>query len=372
VIFEKLTHVFICCFYSGAVALFLISCGGGTASSLGVEHSTNEAVAIAILNTAPITTCPSGGITVQSGIDTNMDHVLQLSEASSTQFVCNGSNGVNGVNGLGGISGFNTQLVITPEGVGPNCLQGGSLVSAGLDLNGNSVLDSSEVTTFDYVCNGTAGASGSVGTNGSNGTNGTNGSDGTNGAAAFNSLVGIGVEPAGKNCVFGGSEVTSGLDKNADNILDKDEVTSTAYVCHGATQTAAAYAYIYNLREQRVGIDEAVRLDSNGVLLGISHEPGAAEIHIRLAGVYTVIFSLSGAEPSQFGLFVNGLLVPGSVFGSGAGTQQNNGQVTLVLAANDVITVVNHSSAAAVTLPSFTGGKQDNVNASVSIQKIGE
>jgi hypothetical protein len=93
-------------------------------------------------------------------------------------------------------------------------------------------------------------------------------------------------------------------------------------------------------------------------------------LQLSNAGTYRVAFSVSGAEPSQFALFVNAALVPGSVYGSGAGTQQNNGQVMLVLAAGDSLALVNYSSAAAVTLPSVAGGTQANVNASVSIEKL--
>jgi hypothetical protein len=44
--------------------------------------------------------------------------------------------------------------------------------------------------------------------------------------------------------------------------------------------------------------------------------------------------------------------------------------VILVLGAGDVITLRNHSSAAAVTLQTLAGGTQTNVNASVSIEKL--
>ncbi len=43
----------------------------------------------------------------------------------------------------------------------------------------------------------------------------------------------------------------------------------------------------------------------------------------------------------------------------------------MTLAANDVLTVVNHSSAAAVTLQTLSGGTQTNVNASVVIEQLG-
>ena len=79
---------------------------------------------------------------------------------------------------------------------------------------------------------------------------------------------------------------------------------------------------------------------------------------------------MSGTEPNQFALFLNGSPVPGTVYGSGAGTQQNNGQAIFTIAAGDVLTLRNHSSAAAVGLASLIGGTQANVNASIVIKKL--
>jgi hypothetical protein len=68
---------------------------------------------------------------------------------------------------------------------------------------------------------------------------------------------------------------------------------------------------------------------------------------------------------------VNGTVAAGSIYGSGAGTQQNNGQVILRLSAGDVMTIRNHSSASAVTLQTLAGGTQQNANASIAIEKLG-
>jgi hypothetical protein len=84
-----------------------------------------------------------------------------------------------------------------------------------------------------------------------------------------------------------------------------------------------------------------------------------------------VTFSVSGVEPSQMGLFLNGSVVPGTVYGSGAGTQQDTGQAIFAVAAGDVLTLRNHSSSAAVTLQTLAGGTQTSVNASVVIEKLG-
>ena len=69
-------------------------------------------------------------------------------------------------------------------------------------------------------------------------------------------------------------------------------------------------------------------------------------------------------------LFQNGAPVTGSIYGSGAGTQGNNGMVVITAAAGDVLTVRNHSSASALTLQTLAGGTQINSNASILIQRL--
>ena len=79
---------------------------------------------------------------------------------------------------------------------------------------------------------------------------------------------------------------------------------------------------------------------------------------------------MSGTGPNQFALLLNGTGVPGTVYGAGAGTEQNNGKAIFTIAAGDTLTLRNHSSAAAVGLASVIGGTQANVNASVVIKKL--
>jgi hypothetical protein len=141
----------------------------------------------------------------------------------------------------------------------------------------------------------------------------------------------------------------------------------------GATGTngLAEYGYVYNTAAGVIAIEADIPYNSNGVLTpGITHAPGNAGIAFVSAGTYKITFSVSGVEPSQFAVFVNGALATGSIYGSGAGTQETTGQVILVLGAGDVITIRNHSSAAAVTLQTLAGGTQTNTNSSVSIEKL--
>lgn len=130
------------------------------------------------------------------------------------------------------------------------------------------------------------------------------------------------------------------------------------------------YAYIYNLSAATIAIEGDITFDTNGVIVGIVHTAGSSSIIIATAGHYKVAFSVSGVEPNQFAVYQNGAPVAGGIYGSGAGTQQTTGQVLIAAAAGDVLSLRNHSSAAAVTLQFLAGGTQTNVNASILIEKL--
>ncbi len=104
---------------------------------------------------------------------------------------------------------------------------------------------------------------------------------------------------------------------------------------------------------------------------GITHGVGNPGITFVAPGTYKVAFSVSATALSQMALFVNGTPVAGTTYGSGAGTQQNDGQGIITVAANDVLTLVNHTTSAAVDLAALIGGTQPTTNASVLIEKLG-
>ncbi|MFL6604974.1 MAG: WD40/YVTN/BNR-like repeat-containing protein [Steroidobacteraceae bacterium] len=117
----------------------------GTSGSNGLNSLAN------IVSEPAGTTCTNGGEKVTSGLDANSDGVLEASEVTSTNYVCNGRNGNTGSNG------FNSLVDIVSEPIGTNCASGGKKFTSGLDVNGDGVLETSEVTATSYVCNGAPG-----------------------------------------------------------------------------------------------------------------------------------------------------------------------------------------------------------------------
>jgi hypothetical protein len=142
-----------------------------------------------------------------------------------------GAQGIQGVAGTNGTDGKNTLAKTTTEAAGANCTTGGVKIEYGLDANNNGTLDVSEINASltKYVCNGAVGATGATGAQGVLGANGTNGTNG------LNALIKTTTEPAGANCTNGGTKIETGLDANANSVLDASEVNAsqTQYLCNG-------------------------------------------------------------------------------------------------------------------------------------------
>lgn len=163
------------------VTALLTACGGGSSNSAAAKALDGfDALVASSVLPSNSTQCPSGGTRLDSGADTNRNKVLDATEITGTQYVCNGT---------GGSAGSNALVQMLTEPVGSNCSIGGTKIVAGLDSNANNKLDASEITSTAYVCNG------------SNGTNGSNG---------LSTLMNTATESAGSNCASGGKKSPAG------------------------------------------------------------------------------------------------------------------------------------------------------------------
>ena len=222
----------------------------------------------------------------------------------------------------------------------------------GIDLVTIKFCCSPSVPTTQGVPMAGGGGGGRRGRDGATGATGPSG--GPTGATGPTGIIGLqGV--TGATGAFGGTGPTGATGS-----------TGAA----GSGGGVLGFGYVYNIDPQVVALEAPILFSTNGPLSGVTHAPGDDEIVVTDAGTYEVNFSVSGVEPNQFTIFVNGVPDTSTVYGSGAGTQQNTGQSILVLGAGDVITLVNHTSAAGVTLQTLAGGTQTNVNASVQIVRL--
>jgi hypothetical protein len=166
----------------------------------------------------------NGGVRIRSGLDDGSptgipdDGVLQTGEVDSTAYVCNGATGGN--------DGHNS-IIVTDATVGTACDafgNGGSRIRSGVDdgtpagTADDSVLQDGEVDSTAYVCNGATGAAGHAS------------------IIVTDATVGASCDAYGN----GGTRTRSGMDDGTpagtadDGTLQDGEVDSTAYVCNGA------------------------------------------------------------------------------------------------------------------------------------------
>lgn len=78
-------------------AICLAACAG--------QDGANGLTSLIATTAAEPSDCPDGGISIQSGTDTNGDGVLQAAEVTSSQVICNGAGGTAGSDGSDGADG---------------------------------------------------------------------------------------------------------------------------------------------------------------------------------------------------------------------------------------------------------------------------
>ncbi len=110
-----------------------------------------------------------------------------------------------------GIDGLVSLIKVTNEGPGLNCVTGGTKIDTGIDKNKNIILDTDEIQSSAYICNGNNG---------------------------LYSLINVTDEPAGVNCISGGYRIDTGLDLNEDGLLSVNEITTTVFRC---TESVSKY-----------------------------------------------------------------------------------------------------------------------------------
>ncbi len=137
----------------------------GANGTNGTDGANGLSALVSVTNEPPGQSCAAGGKKVSVGRDTNNNGVLDPSGITSSDYICNGADGADGTSGTNGANGLNTLVLVVSEPTGVNCANGGLKVDSGLDTDVDGVLDTTEVTSTTYVCNGAAGADGASGNN---------------------------------------------------------------------------------------------------------------------------------------------------------------------------------------------------------------
>ena len=127
---------------------------------------------------------------------------------------------------------------------------------------------------------------------------------------------------------------------------------------------------MYNTTAETVALEADITFGINGPLSGFTHTAGTSVITVSTTGTYLVSFSVTGVQAGQFTLMDGGVPLASTIYGTGAGQQQDHGEAIVNLTAADVLTLRNHSSSTGVTLATSAGGTQANVDASILIQQL--
>ncbi len=139
-----------------------------------------------------------------------------------------------------------------------------------------------------------------------------------------------------------------------------------------APEATIAYGYVYNTGNQSITPESSVPFSNNGIMHGVSHTAGSGSVSLDEPGTYAVWFSVNGQRPSQFALFLNNNMVPGSTYSVGLpSSSSNSGMAVISAQAGDILTVRNHNSLEPIILNYRLSGTEINVTASLLILKVG-
>ena len=142
---------------------------------------------------------------------------------------CGGDNGANGALGATGADG--------PNGPSGSTGADGAKGATGLDGSlGPIGATGSEGPEGSSGPTGETGLTGATGATGETGVPGATGATGETGPAGAATLVDTTAEPKGSHCPVGGIRVDTGIDTNANGVLDSTEIDTkqTKYICNVA------------------------------------------------------------------------------------------------------------------------------------------
>ncbi|WP_426755287.1 DUF7151 family protein [Myxococcus sp. Y35] len=269
--------------------------------------------------------CEYGGRAVLSGLDQNDNGVLDDDEVTGTEYVC--ATAAPGVL-------VRTQAI--PPGA--QCPLGGQLTLAGTDLDGDGLLSDDEVTrevqgcqepvpvvarvrpllTQPFVCRyDNALVEAGVDLNG-NGVLDEDELRATTRLCADAEVTRLRQrpEPQGPNCTTGGTVVEAGVDEDLNTVLDDDEVRAATYVCQPSAthdglyvvEDAADLEALRTLSSIRGGLSIENTGISEVVLPGLVSVDGPLQIHgnptltrVELPGLRYVGETLSIIDNERLG-----------------------------------------------------------------------
>ena len=307
-----------------------------------------------------------------------------------------GPRGATGATGPQGIQGV-TGATGATGGVGATGPQGATGATGSVGATGPQGTTGAVGPQGIQGVTGATGATGPVGATGPRGATGPQGIQGVTGATGPQGIQGIqgatgatggvgATGPQGIQGIQGATGATGGVGATGpQGIQGIQGATGATGATGGVGATGATgpsgatgpgapatYAYIYNLTEiTNLPVEADLPFSNNGLISGgIIHTPGSANIVIEESGTYEIVYSVEADRVNQFALFLNGALIPGSIYGIGAANIHNIGRVIVSVTAPATLTLRNHTSFFPVSLLQPIGGVQVDTNASIRIIRL--
>ncbi len=274
-----------------ALAALLGACGGGGNPTDSAPLTVVQPSARALASTEPVgSNCATGGARIDAGIDSNGNGVLDAAEITATQYVCSGSAGAAGPAGAPGAAGRDGMATLIRLDAEP--------LGANCAAGGTKVSVGLDANANGVLDAGEVSATpkyvcgGAAGAAGTNGTNGINGTNGTNGTNGRTSLMAMTPEAAGVNCAYGGTKVSAGLDSDGNGVLAAGEVTSTSYNCDGAPGAGISWVTVSGTSQQATSGVGYLADNASQVIITLPTAPSVGEL-IEVSGVGTGGWSLA-------------------------------------------------------------------------------
>lgn len=215
---------------------------------------------------------------------------------------------------------------------------------------------------------GTAVAKGDTGPAGPTGPKGPKGDEGPKGPPGLTGLQGITgpvgpVGPIGPIGVTGPTGLTGPV-----GLLGPIGITGPTGLSgpvgpQGIPGGIIDYAYLYNTDQLILQTNSPVQFSNPLVNSGgITYSSG--NIILINPGLYSVNFIIHSTQPSSFALFLNSIVLSGSIYNT------NNGHMIVTVPTNNMILNLVNVSPINVTIPQLSNGIQLVVNASLLIVRL--
>jgi len=122
-------------------AIILLACGGGGGGGIAPSNGLPSTVVTQSMLPPGDINCPDGGILLEYGIDDNLNGFLNTSEVDGVEYICHGTNGL--------LSIVNSSTLMSGN---INCPAGGLRIDTGLDINLDEVLQGDEISGSTFIC----------------------------------------------------------------------------------------------------------------------------------------------------------------------------------------------------------------------------